>query len=878
MKSIPSGVDTRGAISARDLLCALAAGTVALALYVATLQPDLGGPEDTPKFQFLGHVLGTAHPPGYPLYVLLSYVFVKLPIGTIAYRADLFSAVMAALACGMAYLIGRQIGAARWFAFCAALGLATGASFWGNAVFAEVYSLAAVMAALGTNLLLGWGARGGAGLLLGAVAALSLGAGNHLTIVGLVPPFVLYVLLRNRRALTARVIGAAAVLILLGISQYGFIVLRTLQGAPYLESRASSLPELVSVVTAERYAGERFAFGPSALLTVQIPTVASAIGHELGTAGLLALCAGLIAAVFKRSAGAALLVGAACGMLAMVVNLSGDVKGFITPVMVLLWPLAGLGFDAIWRWLESPRMLRPNLGILAVIAAAATPFANFVGNYKDADHSGDTANARLLRGVYRQLPDRAAVVAENYWYDMGLHYLMLTGEGGPDKGIVRTGFSARAVRDAARDGRRVFAFAGAATFLGAEGLRFERAALVGPSLDEWLRALPRGTVIVGASAYAPVPFELSGTGARGRGRARAFSAFARIVGHSGAAWSADDAAISLDVQPGVLKSALPVFPGAVRASVDERGARIEIAGRTVAQAATGLAIGVFTPDGALSQVFDFPPGQPLRVPFEGSLYELRGESPCVEITTDAWSDVTHVLSTGSWVATLPAVGSVVIESVLSEPRGVRARSTELLGGGAARTVGPTLNADGSEVLVTELTRTGEGRPVFRLALDHPPVQARARVRPGGARSSVTVCGHAMLPLFPDGGTHAVLRPDFESEAYFGAGWGDVERTPTGRVRRGQDRATLLLPLQLGYDYRLSLDLAGAAGTRIDIVFDEAAVGACELRSGVTCEVALPRVLREGINTLTLSAQRSPATTPQGVVLTLQGARILRHAI
>jgi hypothetical protein len=38
---------------------------MALSLYVLTLQPDLGGPEDTPKFQFLGHVLGTAHPPGY---------------------------------------------------------------------------------------------------------------------------------------------------------------------------------------------------------------------------------------------------------------------------------------------------------------------------------------------------------------------------------------------------------------------------------------------------------------------------------------------------------------------------------------------------------------------------------------------------------------------------------------------------------------------------------------------------------------------------------------------------------------------------------------------------------------------------------------------
>ncbi|MCA1563679.1 MAG: DUF2723 domain-containing protein, partial [Acidobacteria bacterium] len=148
-------------LSIRDSAIAIAIAAVALGLYVATLQPDFGGPEDTPKFQFIGHVLGTPHPPGYPLYVLLSHLFVKLPLGTIAYRANLFSAVMAAIACALAYLIGRQIGSARLPALCAALALAAGASFWRNAVFAEVYSLAAVMVALTTTLLLSWGGRGG---------------------------------------------------------------------------------------------------------------------------------------------------------------------------------------------------------------------------------------------------------------------------------------------------------------------------------------------------------------------------------------------------------------------------------------------------------------------------------------------------------------------------------------------------------------------------------------------------------------------------------------------------------------------------------------------------------------------------------------------
>jgi len=87
-----------------------------------TLQPDFGGPEDTSKFQFLGHVLGTARPTRFPLYVMLSHVFVQLPVGSIAYRANHFSAFMAAIACAMAYVVARQLGARRWYSACAAIG------------------------------------------------------------------------------------------------------------------------------------------------------------------------------------------------------------------------------------------------------------------------------------------------------------------------------------------------------------------------------------------------------------------------------------------------------------------------------------------------------------------------------------------------------------------------------------------------------------------------------------------------------------------------------------------------------------------------------------------------------------------------------------
>ena len=70
-----------------------------LTLFVITLRPDVGGTEDSPKFQFVGRVLGTSHSPGYPFYAIATWAFGWLPIGNLAYRINLFSAVCGALSC-----------------------------------------------------------------------------------------------------------------------------------------------------------------------------------------------------------------------------------------------------------------------------------------------------------------------------------------------------------------------------------------------------------------------------------------------------------------------------------------------------------------------------------------------------------------------------------------------------------------------------------------------------------------------------------------------------------------------------------------------------------------------------------------------------------
>ena len=108
----------------RELPAAAAMFLIALCLYWLTLAPGLIGLVDTPKFQFVGGILGVPHPPGYPLYVLLSHGFSHLPFGSLAYRINLMSAVFGALTVALVFLCGRRAGAGRLSSGIGAFGLA----------------------------------------------------------------------------------------------------------------------------------------------------------------------------------------------------------------------------------------------------------------------------------------------------------------------------------------------------------------------------------------------------------------------------------------------------------------------------------------------------------------------------------------------------------------------------------------------------------------------------------------------------------------------------------------------------------------------------------------------------------------------------------
>jgi len=80
-----------------------------LAVYVYSAAPGVTL-VDAGELALACRTLGIAHPPGFPLYVLLGHAFSYLPLaGDVARRLNLFSAACAALAAGVAFLLCRQL-------------------------------------------------------------------------------------------------------------------------------------------------------------------------------------------------------------------------------------------------------------------------------------------------------------------------------------------------------------------------------------------------------------------------------------------------------------------------------------------------------------------------------------------------------------------------------------------------------------------------------------------------------------------------------------------------------------------------------------------------------------------------------------------------
>ncbi|MBA3303565.1 MAG: DUF2723 domain-containing protein [Acidimicrobiia bacterium] len=394
-------------------------------VYGQTLLPGTGFSGDTAKFQFIGRVVGTPHNTGYPTYVLLNAAFVRLmPVGSLAWRANLLSAVFAVAACTLLCLLLQRVGTPPLVAGVSSIVLGLTYTFWSQAVVAEVYTLHLLLMAAVATLLVGWERERREGWLFAAAAMTALSLGNHVMTVLLLPGIVYFVVRVGGRAVfTRRTLAILALILVAGLGQYGFVVWRSHRLSPevYVQSSARTAGELVDVLRGAEFRDAQAPFSLRELTLVRGPLLWGYARREWSW--LLAVAA-LGVALRLRAPLTGMLVAWTVANVVFVLNFDVvDAAVFLLPSYFCMAVWTAQGLTALRDAL--PERARPAGLVLGV-----APVVFAVWSFTVVDRSKNLDDVRSVEQALAAAPDGSLLVSNDYersqfaWY-----HLLGEGEG-----------------------------------------------------------------------------------------------------------------------------------------------------------------------------------------------------------------------------------------------------------------------------------------------------------------------------------------------------------------------------------------------------------------------------------------------------------------
>jgi hypothetical protein len=364
---------------------------VFLVLYAATMPKGPVMEGDVSEFEFIGKVFGTPHPTGYPLYVSLSGLFVRLvPLGSIAFRANLFSALcsVAALVVLFRTLILLDVGVGP--GLVAVLILGTTSLFWSQALVAEVYPLNVLLVGSILYVFFRWLNSRRTGFVVVGVGLYALALGNHLSLICLLPALLLTLLFTRPTVLARpRIWGWIMLFILLGASQYLLVVMRaTDRSTAFVYTGLPGWSELYHYLTGQQFWGSMFSKPWSVVLGDHLSHLLRLLLQEYAWS-LPAVLLGLVLLARRREG--LLILPAILAYLAFDLNYNiNDIEQYYTVVFYLLSICLGLGLGVLWAIMQRRRLSH----VVATLVLLALPIESAYANFPDLDgHREGSAEA-----------------------------------------------------------------------------------------------------------------------------------------------------------------------------------------------------------------------------------------------------------------------------------------------------------------------------------------------------------------------------------------------------------------------------------------------------------------------------------------------------
>ncbi len=398
-------------------------------LYVLTLAPTVLYYDrpillDSTMLQTQAAVLGMTGPTGEPTWVMLTHLFTYLPFGDVAYRVNLASAAYAAVAVGLVFwagwLLSRRVAAA----LTGALAFGLGATFWSQAVIAEIYTLNTVMILLPIIALLFWRERRQDRYLLLASFLMGFALTNHLTSGLVLPTAVLFVAaVEWRKLVDWRLVLKGAGLFFLGLAPYLYLPIRGLMDPPMNEADPTTPGRFLEFVSGSDLHGVFGQYGPAELLG----RLAFYWEFLLSNFhwGLVMIAAVGFMAMILRDRAAAILIGVPyLGWLfhALEFGIFDTEIYFITTYMMLSLALAvGMGF--VLRAVEggvADLDAAPRFGGIALISLAliSLTLIGIPKTFTQNDMSEDYTGRDILTAVKEKTAPDSTVLhhRSNLWY------------------------------------------------------------------------------------------------------------------------------------------------------------------------------------------------------------------------------------------------------------------------------------------------------------------------------------------------------------------------------------------------------------------------------------------------------------------------------
>jgi len=226
--------------------------------------------DDSGEMIAAAYRLGIAHPPAYPLFCLMGRLFSFIPVGTVAFRFNLLSSLFVlfsfyflGMSCVAFQGTARKKGSLAWLFGAASCFLSLFFLFSCRSVFAQaltakgcVYTLTLLFLALFLWLRVKHFEKGmGFSTVFIVLFLWSLGLSNHWESEVLWVPFLIYWFHQEKFKWNLKLFVQSVSLILMGLSLYLYLPLRSALGVLPCWGAPQSLQGFIWVITREAYRG-----------------------------------------------------------------------------------------------------------------------------------------------------------------------------------------------------------------------------------------------------------------------------------------------------------------------------------------------------------------------------------------------------------------------------------------------------------------------------------------------------------------------------------------------------------------------------------------------------------------------------------------------